>query len=541
MKKTGFILFVAGILFCSLYGCSNSDKPRSTSVLPKDTIFIDIGGEPPTLDPALAGDNVSFRVLNDLFEGLVTTDQTNKVIPALAESWKISPDGKTYTFTLRKGLKFSDGTTIAASDFIYSWQRFVNPKTGAQQSNLADNIVNGKAIIRGKLPPAQLGIKAIDQRHIVINLVYPDSFFIDKLASPGFAVVPIQAINKHGSNWTNPDNMVTSGAYHLTSHVINGYLEATKNPYYYDESQVHIPKIKFLAISDPNAAYNQYQAGHLDITSTIPIEQYKQIKIQYPVALYTVEQNAIYYYDLNQFDPVLKSNLKLRQALVMSVDRDSLVKYVLGQGQKPMYSFIPDTVAAGAYKNSHYFWESWAYVKRLDYARKLYAEAGFSQTKPLTLTISYNTLDSHKKIALAIASMWQSGLGVNVKLKNQEWKTFIKSRQQGNYQIARDGWIADNNVASFTEFMFLCDSAQNNSHYCNRNYDRLIQHVKAIDESLEKQQLNEQAIKMVLADYPIIPLYQYVYLRLVSPRVDGYYPEGNHNDSVMTKWMSLKY
>lgn len=540
MKKIVQLLLVFGAMSI-VSACSKHDKLGKSSTLPKDTIFIDIGGEPPTLDPALAGDDVSFRVLNDLFEGLVTTDQANKTIPALAESWTISPDGKTYAFTLRHGLKFSDGSPILADDVIKSWLRFVDPKTGAPQSNLADNIVNGIAVIKGKLPTSQLGVKATDPYHIVIELVYPDNFFVDKLTSPGFAVVPIKTINKYGSNWTEPENIVTSGAYQLTSHVVNGYLEARKNQYYYAESMVHIPKVKYLAISDPNAAYNQYLTGNLDITKAIPIEQYKQIKINYPHELYAVEQNALYHYDLNQLDPVLKSNLKLRQALVMSVDRDSLVKYVLGQGQKPMYSFIPDTVADGAYKGTHYYWESWSYTKRLDYARKLYAKAGFSAAKPLTLTISYNTLDSHKKIALAIASMWQSGLGINVQLKNQEWKTFIKLRQQGNYQVARDGWIADNNVASFTEFMFLCDSAQNNSHYCNHNYDKLIQDAKMATDLEQKQQFNQQAIKVVLDDYPIVPLYQYVYLRLVSPRVEGYYPNDNHNDSVMTKWMRLAY
>ena len=540
MRKLARALLICGVVLI-ISACSKSDKSGNSPLLPKDTIFIDIGGEPPTLDPALAGDSVSFRVLNDLFEGLVTTDQANKTIPALAESWTISPDGKIYIFTLRHGLKFSDGSPIFADDVIKSWLRFVDPKTGAQQSNLADNIVNGLSVIKGKLPVSQLGIKAQDPYHIIIQLNYPDSFFVDKLTSPGFSVVPIKIINKYGSSWTEPSSIVTSGAYRLTSHVVNGYLEAKKNQYYYDESVVQIPNIKYLAISDPNAAYNQYLTGHLDITNTIPIEQYKQIKVNYPHELYAVEQNAIYYYDLNQLDPLLKSNMKLRQALVMSVDRDSLVKYVLGQGQKPMYSFIPDTVADGAYKGTHYFWESWSYTKRLDYARKLYAEAGFSPAKPLTLTISYNTLDSHKKIALAIASMWQSGLGINVQLKNQEWKTFIKLRQQGNYQIARDGWIADNNVASFTEFMFLCGSAQNNSHYCNHNYDRLIQNAKMAVDPQQKQQFNQQAIKIALDDYPIVPLYQYVYLRLVSPRVEGYYPNGNHNDSVMTKWMQLKY
>lgn len=532
-------LFFLAFIFVAVIACVQKPSILGTGIGYRDTILIDIGGEPPTLDPAMAGDNVSFRVLNDLFEGLVSFDQQNKPVPGLAESWVISSDGRTYIFKLRPNLKFSDDTNITSEDVIKSWKRFADPKTGAEQSNLVDNIINGSAILKGRLSANKLGVSADDPLHVTVRLVYPDPYFVDKLSSPGFAVVPVKVIAKYGKSWTEPEYMVTSGAYRLTGHVVNGYLTADKNRFYYDAANVKTPHIKYLAISDPNAAFNQYQTGGLDLTSTIPLEKYRYIRQNLPDQLHVVQQNAIYYYDFNMLDPVLKSNLKLRQALSMAVDRENLTRHILGQGQRAMYSVIPDTVADGVYKGTHYYWESWGYTRRLAIARELLAEAGYNSTHPLNLTISYNTLDSHKKIALAIASMWQEGLGINVRLKNQEWKTFLVSRKQGNYQIARDGWIADNNVASFTEFMFPCQSPQNNSHYCNSRYDDLIKKSKAATDPLLKEQLNYQAVKLVLDDYPVIPLYQYVYLRLVSPRVHGYYPENNHNDSVLTKWIWL--
>jgi oligopeptide transport system substrate-binding protein len=523
---------------CSKEKSNVADASSNTNTPTRNTINISIGGEPPTLDPDLSGDSISSRVAHDFFEGLVSFDQKGEPIPGLAESWEISADQKTYTFHLRKGIKFSDGTAITATDFVKSWQRFGDPKTGSPQNNMLEIVVNGAQIAKGQLPPSSLGISASNQNTVVVKLTRPSEAFLYLLSNnQGFKVVPIKVITSKGAAWTEPQNMVTSGAYKMTEHVVNGYITAEKNPFYYAESTVKIPQIKYLAIVDPNAEFNQYQANNIDITNSIPTDRYKEIKSAYPQELHTTQQDGIYFYDFNMMRPELKNNLKLRQALTMAIDRKIITQDVLGQKQTELYSYVAPTVSNGKYADVKYEWANWTREKQIAEAKKLYAEAGYGSNHPLTLEISYNTLDGHKKIAVAIASMWKEVLGVNAIATNMEWKTFIIARQKGNYQVARDGWIAGKDITSYTDFMFLCNAPQNNSHYCNPAYDVLISNANYTLDPVQKQRMYSQAIMLSMNDYPILPLYQYTYSRLVKPYVKGYDPKDNHGDDVMTKWM----
>ncbi len=540
MAKQLLPLIICGLFIsaCSKEKSNLASTDNNANTPVRNTINISIGGEPPTLDPDLSGDSISARVAHDFFEGLLSFNQKGEPIPGLAESWEISSDQKTYTFHLRNGIKFSDGTPITATDFVKSWQRFGDPKTGSPQNNMLEIVVNGAQIAKGQLPPSSLGISAPNQDTVVVKLTRPSESFLYLIGgSPGFQVVPTKMIAAKGTAWTEPQNIVTSGAYKMTEHVVNGYITAEKNPFYYAESTVKIPQVKYLAIADPNAEFNQYQANNVDITNSIPTDRYKEIKAAYPKELYTVQQDAIYFYDFNMMRPELKNNLKLRQALTMAVDRKILTQDILGQGQTELYSYVAPTVSNGKYANVKYEWANWTREKQISEAKNLYAEAGYGADHPLTLEISYNTLDSHKKIAVAIASMWKETLDVNVIAANMEWKTFILARQKGNYQVARDGWVAGKNITDYTDFMFLCDAPQNNTHYCNPAYDELIRDANYTLDPVQKQKIYSQAIMLSMDDYPIIPLYQYTYSRLIKPYVKGYDPRDNHGDDVMTKWM----
>lgn len=540
MAKQLLPLIICGLFIsaCSKEKSNLASTDNNANTPVRNTINISIGGEPPTLDPDLSGDSISARVAHDFFEGLLSFNQKGEPIPGLAESWEISSDQKTYTFHLRNGIKFSDGTPITATDFVKSWQRFGDPKTGSPQNNMLEIVVNGAQIAKGQLPPSSLGISAPNQDTVVVKLTRPSESFLYLIGgSPGFQVVPTKVIAAKGTAWTEPQNIVTSGAYKMTEHVVNGYITAEKNPFYYAESTVKIPQVKYLAIADPNAEFNQYQANNVDITNSIPTDRYKEIKAAYPKELYTVQQDAIYFYDFNMMRPELKNNLKLRQALTMAVDRKILTQDILGQGQTELYSYVAPTVSNGKYANVKYEWANWTREKQISKAKNLYAEAGYGPDHPLTLEISYNTLDSHKKIAVAIASMWKETLDVNVIAANMEWKTFILARQKGNYQVARDGWVAGKNITDYTDFMFLCDAPQNNTHYCNPAYDELIRDANYTLDPVQKQKIYSQAIMLSMDDYPIIPLYQYTYSRLIKPYVKGYDPRDNHGDDVMTKWM----
>ena len=520
-----------------LGACSHSESRLQH---PLDTLRIDVGSEAPTLDPALSEDAAAGRIINDLFAGLVDFDQQNNPIPGMAESWNISANGKTYTFHLRDNLKFSDGSRITANDFIYTYRRVVDPKTASGHNYLLAGVVNGNKIIKGELPPTSLGISAPDAKTVVIQLDHPDANFLNYLTLGTVGVVSQKTISKYASAWTQAQNMVTSGAYVLSEHVVNGHILLTKNPYYFQESQVAIAKVDFFPYVDHNAGLSAYKTGGLDLVyQSVPIDQYQNLKQQYPSELHTIQQEGIYFYDLNQLLPQFKNNPELRQALSMAIDRNALVNKVLGQGETELYSNVTSTVESGAYKSVRYSWADLPYAKQVKIAQQLYAKAGYSASHPLKIDLSYNTDDLHKKIALAIAGMWKSTLGVEVTLSNQEWKTFIASRHSGNYVVARDRWVADyNSVTSYTQ-LYSCNGMQNNSHYCNPAYGKLVTAAENSSDLTQQQQLYRQALTLALNDYAIIPLFQPNYSKLVKPYVSNLDVEHNFFNVEQSKWVKF--
>lgn len=539
MNKLTGLLF--GLISLGLITACSHKSATELSSKDKNLITVDNGADVPTIDPTISQDNTSTRVLYDLFEGLTSFDQSQKTIPGLAEKWEISTDGRIYTFHLRPGIKFSDGSPITAQDVVFSWQRLVDPNIASPYSMLASNVVNANQIIAGKLPLNQLGVKALDAQTIQINLINPDSSFLKICAMPNVAIMSKANVTKFGQAWTDPKNMVTSGAYTLSEWVVQGHMLLTKNPNYYAAKSVAIEKVNILPIVDTNSAFNRYQTGEIDITYSFPVDQYKQIKKDYPDQIHTVSLEALAYYNLNMTLAKFKNNPQLRQALSMAVDRQAIVQEVLGQGQVASYSYATSTVENGKFAGLDYPWASWPRDKQITTAQELFKAAGYGPNNPLKLMINYNTNDGNKKLALAVGSMWQQvfGTGIQVTQANQEWKTFLKARNKADYDVGRDAWIADyNSVDSYTN-LYQCGNLQNNAKSCNHEYDKLIAQAQASQDPEQRVKLIRQALQLVQNDYAIIPLYQYTYTRLVNPRVKGYDIDTNHLDHVMSKWYKL--
>lgn len=534
-SKKLLTLIISSALAASISSCSKT----SNSVTDKSIINIDLGADISTLDPQMAEDVQSTRVAYDLFEGLTTQDQSNKPIPGLAEKWDVSADEKTYTFHLRDGIKFSDGTPITAADIVFSFERLGDPQMASPYNFLVANIVNGQAIIDGKAPTSTLGVKALDAKTLQITLVHPDASFLSICSQPELAAVSKANVSKFGTQWTDPKNIVTSGAYKLDERVVQGYILESKNPYYYDAKDVAIEKVKFYPIVDTSASVSQYKSGGLQMTYKLPIDQYKSIKAEMGDQEHTVLWEATEYYDFNMNSPKFKNNLNLRKALSMGIDREAMVKDVLGQDQKPLYSYVTSTIEGGKFANLDYDWATWPRDKQIATAKELFAKAGYGPKNPLELTISYNTNDAHKKKALAMAAMWQQVFGadsIKVTATNQEWKTFLQARHKGDYDVARDGWVADyDSVDSYTA-LYLCNGPQNNAHSCTAGYNQLIDQAQQTTDKEQRIQLTSQAIKLAMDNYSIIPLFQNTYYRLVSPQVQNYQINDNHLDHVMSKW-----
>ncbi len=533
------VLLTAGLL--SGCGKSGSDQYAAAG---KDTLVRGNGAEPPSLDPAIMQDVNSAQIAYDLYEGLTDFNQSNQPVPGIAQSWDISSNGKVYTFHLRPNAKWSNGEPLTAQDFLYSWQRTLDPKTASPYAFVLFPVVNAQEINAGKMPLSSLGAKVIDAHTFQVTLKRPVSYFLQVMTQPATYPVYAPSIKKYGNAFVQPGNSVTDGAYMMAAWVPNGYIDLVKNPYYYDAADVKIDKVKYLPIVDTNSELSQYKSGAIDVTYTVPVDQYKQIAKEYPTELHTVAWTGNYYYDFGLLHAPFKNNLKLRQALSMTVDRDAIATQVLGQEQIPMYTMIPSDIENGAFSAlKPYEWQSLPYAEKVSEAQKLFAQAGYSTTHPLNVTISYNTNDIHKKVALAIASMWQQAFGsaIKVELNNQEWSVIIQAKNKGDFQIMRDGWIADFDTAdNFTELL-MCANPQNTSHYCSPKYDQLINEAESTTNPAERVKLIEQAQTLMLNDYPVIPLLQYTYFRLVKPYVKGYDPTNNHLDHVHSKWFYFDY
>lgn len=531
------ILFGVGICLSliTMSACSHNSKENH----PKDTLRVAVDGEAPTLDPALADDIISSRIMDDLFAGLVDYTQDNQIIPGLAKDWSISADKKTYTFHLQPNLKFSNGESLTANDVVFSLRRLIDPKLGSDYNFLLAGVVGANDIINGKASPSTLGVKAIDANTVVITLIQPDAYFLNYLALPNAFVVSQKNITKYGSAWTKPANMVTSGAYSLKEHVVNGYILATKNPYFYGAKDVSIAKVKYFPYVDLSTSVSSYRNGALDMTfQNVPTGQYKDLLDNYKGEIYTIPQEAMFYYSINTRLAKF-ANVKLRQALSMAIDRKVLTDKVLAQGQIPLYSLVTPSVEGGKFAGVKYDWSDLPTDQRIAKARQLYKEAGFGPNKPLTITIAYNTNETYKKVSLAIAEMWKSTLGVHTKLRNQEWKTFLNTRKEGNFEIARDGWVADyNGVTSYTN-NYLCHSLGNYTGLCDQAYDKLISQAATTGDATQRSDLYSAAIKQALADYAIIPVYQYVYVRMVKPYIKNYTIKVNNLDHVQSKWFKF--
>nr|MBP9742177.1 peptide ABC transporter substrate-binding protein [Burkholderiales bacterium] len=438
-------IFIAILLAMS--GCAKNHNLANENIL-----LVDVGAEGASVDPARAENAEEFRIVNDLFAGLVDFDQANKPIPGMAYSWDISPDGKTYTFHLRNNLKFSDGTPITANDFIYSWQRLVEPKTASAYNFLLAGVINAEAIMKGDLPSSSLGVSAPDNQTVIVQLVRPMNEFLVYMTAPAFAVVPKQVIDKFGKAWTEPQNIVTSGAYVLKEHVVNGYTLVQKNLNYYDAANVHIYKVKYFPFIDTSVAISTYKTGGLDTTwKNIPIDRFELIKRDYPKELHVTLAERSNHLSFNLKLPKYANNLKLRQALTMAIDREVLTNKVLKSGQQPQYSIVTPTIENGKYADVKYQWANWPRDKQISEAKLLYKEAGFGVDHPLKVTLSYYTNDINKKTSLAIAAMWKSILGVEAKIVVQELKSFIVSGRKGDFDIRLSTWGADyNSVTTYT-------------------------------------------------------------------------------------------
>lgn len=520
--STFMVSALALALSGSLYA---AQVPAGTELAPVQNIVINNGAEPQSFDPQKTEGVPESQVAYQLFEGLASTDPNGELIPGVAESWESTPDYKTWTFHLRKDAKWSNGDPVTAQDFVYSWRRLVNPNTASPYASFLDymQVANAQDIIDGKKKPEELGVEAKDDYTFVVHATNPVPYAVGLTTHQSLLPVPQKVIEKFGDAWVKKENIVGNGAYKLKDHVINEKIEFERNPLYWNDKETVINTATFLAIENASTDVSRYRAGDLDITSyALPPEQFAKLKKEIPDEVFTARTLATYSYELNNMKAPF-TDKRVRQALNYALDREVITDKVLGQGQTPTYVFTPPYIAEGdQIQQPAYSKEPMA--QRKEEAIKLLEEAGFSKSNPLKFTILYNTNENHKKVAIAAASMWKAntkGL-VDVKLENQEWKTYIDSRRAGRYDAARAGWNADYNQATTFGNYFLSNSSNNTAKYASPEYDKAIAESYLATDAKGRAEAYAKAEAILANDFAIVPIFNYVNPRLVKPYVKGY-------------------
>ncbi|WP_159990281.1 ABC transporter substrate-binding protein [Pelistega ratti] len=498
--------------------------PEGTVLAEKQEITVNNGTEPQSFDPNQIAGGPESQVALQLFEGLVTADEDGNIIPGVAVSWEHSPDFKQWTFKLRPEAKWSNGDPVTAHDFVFAWQRLVTPATAAPYASYLEflQIENANEIIEGKKSPDTLGIKAVDDYTLQLTLNNPVPYLVSMTAHPSVFPLPQKVIEKFGDSWVKKENIVGNGAYKLVDHVINGKIVFERNPFYWNDKETVIDKATFLAIESGVADVQRYRAGDLDVNNGLPAELYAKLKKEIPNEIFNNRILTTYTYDINHSKPPF-NDIRVRKALNLALDRNIITDKVLGQGQIPTYVFTPPYINEG-HKIQQPAYANQSMQERSAEAIKLLEEAGFSQSNPLKFTILYNTSEGHKKIAIAVASIWKKNTNglINVKLENQEWKTFLDTRRQGNYEIALSGWGADYNQATTFTNYFLSDSSQNSTFYKSKAYDDVITNAYKIEDSEARAEAYAKAEQILADDFALIPFYNYVRVRLIKPYVGGY-------------------
>ncbi|MGC0969854.1 peptide ABC transporter substrate-binding protein [Pantoea agglomerans] len=497
-----------------------ANPPAGAQLAEQQQIVRHIKDEPASLDPLKAVGLPEIQVIRDLFEGLTNQDAQGKIVPGVAQSWS-SSDNKTWVFTLRNNARWSNDDPVTAQDFVYSWQRLVDPKNSSAFAWFAglSGIQNAAAITKGEMTPDKLGVVAQSKNQLKVTLDRPVPWFPALVANVALFPVPQKIIAQQGDSWTSPGKLVGNGAYQLSERVVNEKIVLTRNPHYWDDAHSVLTKVTFVPINEESSATKRYRSNDIDITESFPKNMYALLKKTLPGEVYTPDQLGTYYYAFNtQKGPT--ADVRVRKALSWSIDRKVIAEKVLGTGEKPAWHFTPDVTAG--FKPLPTFMQQHDQNSLNAQAKSLLAAAGYGPGKPLKLKLLYNTSESHQKIAIAVASMWKKNLGVDVTLENQEWKTYIDSRNSGNFDVIRASWVGDYNEPSTFLNLLTSGNSSNIARFNNADYDAVI--AKASRETSDQVRNSDynRAEQILAEQAPIAPIYQYTNGRLIKPWVKGY-------------------
>lgn len=492
--------------------------------------IISAGTEPQGIDPAMIEGVPEHRIYLSLFEGLISYDPKDaSPIPGLAKSWYASNGGKTYTFKLRES-KWSDGVPVTAKTFVDSWLRMLDPATASPYAWFPNMFIAGaNEYNSGKAGKEAVQIRALDKMTFQMDLVGPLPYVIGALSHYSFAVVPMHVINKYGKDWTKTENFVSNGPFKLESWIPQDKLTVIPNKMYWDASSVSLARVVYIASDDENTNHMMFKNGEVDWVDDVPLDQIEAVQLRddYQTGPYL----GTYYYSINNKKAPF-NDVRVRKALNMAINKAELCEQVSKAGEMPANAFVPKMAGYDPTPGHPY---------NVEMAKKLMAEAGFPGGKGFPeFKILYNTSEGHKKIGEYVQQQWAENLGISITLMNQEWKTYLASRDEHDFEVARAGWIGDYQDPNTFLDMFLTGGYGNDVQYENAEYDRLIKKAATMEAGPERLALLRQAEDLFITqDMAVIPIYTYVTKNMIdTSKWGGWY--SNTLDAHPTKNIFLK-
>lgn len=527
MKQVVLSLMV--LCFGALAACSG-DQSAARGVASSDESVLLRGnsGEPGTLDPHLVRSGPEFIIVNDLFVGLFSQASDGEVIPGSAQSHEISDDGLTWTFNLRDDLMWSDGTPITSEDFLYSMRRALLPQTAAPNASLLFPIKNAVAVNAGSADAETLGVAAPDETTVIFELERPTPYFGRLLLSSIAMPVPRHIIEAHGQQWSRPPHAVSNGAFVIKDWQPRVHVETERNQRFYDAENVRLEGVRYIPTEDLSTQLKRFRAGEIDIGLNFPPSQAEWVKRNLSDSIRIFPIYGTYYYPFNLETPKFQDR-RVREALNIAIDRETIVERILGSGEQVAYSFVPP-----GFENYPQIplpgYASEPLSDRQARARQLLQDAGYSADEPLEVEIRYNMTEEHQAIAVAVSNMWNA-IGVDSKLLSTETRTHYRDLALGEFEIGRTAMFA--NYADPHAFLMAFSSrnkADNFSGYDSQQFEAALDASSEAASAVERGVLMSEAEQIALDDYPVIPLYFYVSKRLVNPRVNGWKnnPVGTH-------------
>lgn len=540
-KKLLALIMALAMAVLTLAGCG--DKPTANM----DALSVCIASEPQTIDPALNTAVDGAVLTQHVFEGLMRWVDSEKPVDnatvnyakldlGQAEKYEktVNEDGTvTYVFTLRDGIKWSDGKPVVAGDFEYAWKRAVNPETAADYSNMFSAIVGFQEANADAANTDKLAVKAVDEKTLEVTLSTDLPYFLELCAFPTYLPVRKDIIESAGDQWTfSPDTYIGNGMYKMTEWTHNQKIVLTKNEEYYGKDNVAIKDLTFILSDDDNAMLAAYRSGEVNFIESVPVDETPALLADGTMKILPYLGT---YYVCYQTEKAPFNDARVRKAFTLAIDSKFIAEKITQTGEVPANGWVPfgiadaDPAGADFRTTGGAFWEAPTseeiYKKNLEEANRLLDEAGYTDRSTFPVVeYLYNTNERHRAIGEALQQMWQEGLGVRVTLNNQDWSVFLQTRKDGDYMIARNGWINDYNDPMGFLDMWVTGGGNNDAKYSNPAYDAAIKKAMSTSDPAERMAAMHEAENLIIGqDWALGPIYFYTQHYLMDDAVKGVY------------------